>query len=53
MLAAAGLERLGIERGLQSLDFVPAPGQGTLAIEIRADDHETRSAVATLNDPPT
>jgi hydroxymethylbilane synthase len=53
VLAAAGLERLGIERDLQPLDFVPAPGQGTLAIEIRADDHHTRTSVESLNHAPT
>ncbi len=53
VLAAAGLERLGVARELRSLDFVPAPGQGTLAIEIRADDARTRSSVAALNDLAT
>ena len=42
MLAAAGLERLGIAREVTPLDFVPAPGQGTLAIEARADDERVR-----------
>jgi hydroxymethylbilane synthase len=53
VLAAAGLERLGIERDLQALDFVPAPGQGTLALEIRADDHQTRDSIDSLNHAPT
>ena len=46
MLAAAGLERLGVERARRApLDFVPAPGQGTLALEIRADDDHTRASI--------
>jgi hydroxymethylbilane synthase len=52
VLAAAGLERLGIERDVQRLGFVPAPGQGTLALEARADDERVRGAL-TLNDPDT
>ena len=42
VLAAAGLERLGLERAAQPLDFIPAPGQGTLALEARADDERVR-----------
>jgi hydroxymethylbilane synthase len=42
VLAAAGLDRLGVEGGVP-LDgelFVPAPGQGTLALQVRrTDDH--------------
>ena len=53
VLAAAGLERLGIDRAAEVLDFVPAPGQGTLAIEARADDERVRAAVAAVHDPDT
>ena len=53
VLAAAGLERLGVERAGEALDFVPAPGQGTLALEIRADDHHTRASIDSLNHAPT
>ena len=53
VLAAAGLERLGLDRAAQVLDFVPAPGQGTLAIEARADDQRVREAVAVVHDPDT
>ena len=55
VLAMAGLERLGRsgEAGaaLAPDVFVPAPGQGTLAVEGRADDERVREAVAPLNDP--
>jgi hydroxymethylbilane synthase len=56
LLAVSGLNRLGLEgviRERLSLDeFLPAPGQGALALQTRADD---RSAawVAALNDPAT
>jgi hydroxymethylbilane synthase len=53
VLAAAGLERLGIGRAAEPLDFVPAPGQGTLAIEARADDQRVRGSVDDVHDPDT
>lgn len=53
VLAAAGLERLRITRAATPLDFVPAPGQGTLAIEARADDERVRSAVQAVHDAAT
>jgi hydroxymethylbilane synthase len=53
VLAAAGLERLGLEREVSPLDFVPAPGQGTLAIEARADDERVRSAVGAVHHATT
>ena len=53
VLAAAGLQRLGLERHVAPLDFVPAPGQGTLAIEARADDERVRSAVGAVHDAVT
>jgi hydroxymethylbilane synthase len=53
VLAAAGLERLGLERAVTPLDFVPAPGQGTLAIEARADDERVRSAVGAVHHAAT
>lgn len=55
VLAAAGLIRLGIRRPdvlvLAPPVCVPAPGQGLLAIEGRADDVATRAALAPLEDP--
>jgi hydroxymethylbilane synthase len=53
VLAAAGLERLGLARAVKELPFVPAPGQGTLALEARADDERVRAAVARVHDPTT
>jgi hydroxymethylbilane synthase len=54
VLARAGLQRLGRERAIGAvLDparFVPAPGQGTLALEARADDETTRAALAEIGD---
>jgi hydroxymethylbilane synthase len=56
VLAAAGLDRLGVPRtaGVTPLhegDMTPAPGQGCLALEIRADDADTRAAVESISDP--
>jgi hydroxymethylbilane synthase len=57
VLASAGLLRLGLSaRATEALDptlVVPAPGQGALAIECRAEDEETRAALAPLSDPDT
>jgi hydroxymethylbilane synthase len=54
VLAAAGLARLGVDVAAEPLDadeFLPAPGQGALAIETRADDAPVRELVAVLHDP--
>jgi hydroxymethylbilane synthase len=54
VLARAGLQRLG--RGsevggvLDAERFVPAPGQGVIALEGRADDIATRDAVQAITD---
>lgn len=57
VLAEAGLRRLGLEAQItQTLPLeivLPAPGQGALALEIRADDERTRRIVAELDHPPT
>ena len=54
VLAAAGLRRLGFESRISirvpAAACVPAPGQGIVAIEIRADDDATRRAVTAIND---
>jgi hydroxymethylbilane synthase len=54
VLARAGLQRLGREQAigavLDAARFVPAPGQGTLALEGRAGDAAVRDAVAQIGD---
>jgi hydroxymethylbilane synthase len=55
ILAAAGLVRLGMEdRILDPLDpdrYLPAGGQGALAVELRIDDEEVQEIVALLDTP--
>jgi hydroxymethylbilane synthase len=68
VLARAGLERLGFsptpteigfEGGQLFLDilsreiFVPAGGQGIIALQIRADDQTTKAFLESVNDPET
>ncbi len=57
VLAVAGLVRLGFADRITeylSLDvMLPAPGQGALAIETRADDAHTHALVAQLDHVPT
>jgi hydroxymethylbilane synthase len=57
VLARAGLQRLGREHEIGAvLDparFVPAPGQGALALEARAEDERVRDAVAAILDADT
>jgi hydroxymethylbilane synthase len=54
VLARAGLQRLGREgeaRGaLDPARFVPAPGQGTLALQAREGDEPTREALGAIGD---
>jgi hydroxymethylbilane synthase len=61
VLAAAGLDRLGVPQtggvrpshtgDITVREMVPAPGQGCLALQIRANDRATREAVERINDP--
>jgi hydroxymethylbilane synthase len=55
LLAVAGLERLGlsdrIAARLDPLEVMPAPGQGALGLEVRADDRGTRAILSPLDDP--
>ncbi len=57
ILAVAGIERLELTQAPYTpIPFslcLPAPGQGALAIEIRADDATTHRLVSPLNDPQT
>lgn len=55
VLAAAGLARLGVTPPsavpLPLDEMVPAPGQGALAVQVRADDDATREIVERLDHP--
>lgn len=57
VLAAAGLLRLGVvpahAHPMSIAEMVPAPGQGTLAVQARADDRATREALAPLEHAPS
>jgi hydroxymethylbilane synthase len=57
VLARAGLQRLGREREigavLEPARFVPAPGQGALALEARAGDARVAEAVTAILDADT
>jgi hydroxymethylbilane synthase len=54
LLAAAGLERLGrhdVGHALPTNVMLPAPAQGAVGIEIRADDSRARTLIAVIDDP--
>ena len=54
VLAAAGLERLGIDRPhSEQIAMIPAPGQGALAVQARAGDPSAQQAVGALDHPDT
>ena len=57
ILAGAGLIRLGLEKYITEwlpLEvMLPAPGQGALAVQCRADDESTLSLLAALEDDST
>ena len=57
ILAAAGLHRLDVSQRIAAyLDapgWLPAAGQGAIAVQIRADDAETRALLAPLDDAET
>lgn len=58
LLAVAGLKRLGLweESGAIALpvqDFIPAVGQGAIALQCREDDHTIRDLLATINHADT
>lgn len=56
LLAAAGIKRLALDvsdlevHPLPPATFVPAPGQGALAIECREQDEEVLAALAAIHD---
>ena len=68
VLARAGLERLGFSPSLTESDFeggqffpeilpveifLPAGGQGIIALQIRADDQSAKALLESINDPET
>lgn len=57
LLAAAGLIRLGRTEAATELlppdVMLPAPGQGAIALQCRADDDAARALLAACDDPPT
>ncbi len=57
VLAAAGLARLGMEDRvadyLSPQRFVPPPGQGALAVEVRADDQRMLDILKSVEHPAT
>ena len=57
LLAMAGLNRLGLAHHATATlaldDFVPAVGQGAIAVTVRADDEATLEAVARICDAAT
>ncbi|OHB76484.1 MAG: hydroxymethylbilane synthase [Planctomycetes bacterium RBG_16_55_9] len=54
LLARAGLERLGLADRISLVfdptEFIPAPAQGALGIQTRADDVETNEIIAAIDD---
>ena len=57
LLALAGLKRLGLVEAvttiLETEEFLPAVGQGAIAIETRMDDTATRAAVGAIDHADT
>ena len=57
VLAQAGLTRLGLQAHISEVFplevMLPAPGQGALAVQCRADDAETIELLAAIHDPLT
>lgn len=54
VLARAGLARLGrFDAATDTLDLLPAPGQGALAVECRTVDVGLREVLLQLDDPAT
>ena len=68
VLARAGVERLGYDLAAESFDFegaslyfqdlplddfLPAGGQGVIAMQVRSDDEKAKTIVRAVNDPET
>ena len=54
VVACAGLNRLGLTEKISAVlspqDFIPAPAQGALAVQIRADDSELAELLSRIDD---
>jgi len=54
VIACAGLNRLGLADKISAIlppqEFLPAPAQGALAVQIRTDDNELAELVSNLDD---
>jgi hydroxymethylbilane synthase len=54
VMACAGINRLGMTDKISAVlppsEFIPAPGQGALAVQIRVCDNELRELVSQLDD---
>lgn len=57
VIACAGLSRLGLSDRISAVlppdDFLTAPGQGALAVQVRTADTRLRKIVCQLDDEPT
>ena len=56
VLARVGLERLGLKAKMENLseeDFVPAGGQGVIALQIRRNDERMQRLARAISDQPT
>ena len=57
ILAAAGLHRLGVHQRIDAYlappEWLPAPGQGAIAVQVRADDAAVRALITPLDHAPT
>ena len=56
LLAAAGLARLGetgVGTPLPLDEWLPAPAQGAIGVECRAEDSAVRALLAAIDDPPS
>lgn len=57
VIACAGLNRLGLSDKISAIlspkEFLPAPAQGALAVQIRDDDNELAELVSKLDDENT
>ena len=57
IIACAGLNRLGLSDKISAVlspkEFLPAPAQGALAVQIRDDDNELSALVSKLDDKNT